>query len=111
MTMRRLLPLIACLMLVLTGLTSVAHAAEPVGGSVEGLELAFHAPGDADEVPADSDNGLPHHHTICHGHDLGTPSPTIAEPLCPLAAALRGGSAARALVALDASVNPRPPQT
>lgn len=72
--MRKLLPLLACLMLVLTGFAGMAHAAEAAGGSVFGVELTVHAPGDGDEVPADSDNGLPHHHNACHGHDVGAPA-------------------------------------
>ncbi|MCW2395789.1 hypothetical protein [Sphingobium sp. B8D3C] len=75
--MRKLLPLLACLMLVLSGFAGMAHAAEAVGGSVLGAELTVHAPGDGDEVPADSDNGLPHHHNPCHGHHVGTPATII----------------------------------
>jgi hypothetical protein len=70
--MRKLLPLFACLMLVLTGFAGMAHATETAGGSMFGVELMVHAPGDGDEVPADGDNGLPHHHNACHGHDVGT---------------------------------------
>jgi hypothetical protein len=73
--MRRLLPFLACLMVILTSWSGMAHAAEVAGGSIAGVELTFHAVGDGDEVPADSDNGLPHHHTVCHGHDIGHPAP------------------------------------
>lgn len=78
--MRLLLPFIACLMLVVTGLTSVAHATEMTPDlSVSAVELATcHAPGDVDEVPADSDRGYPHHHSICHGHDVAPPVKTLA---------------------------------
>ena len=70
--MRRLLPLLACLMLVLTLWAGTgAHAVEtlqPVD-SVAALH-GEHSAGDADEVPADSDRATPHHHGVCHGHDL-----------------------------------------
>jgi hypothetical protein len=79
--MRLLLPFIAALMLVITGMTSVAHATEAPGGSAVGAELAIgHAPGDADEVPADADRDSPHHHSICHGHDLAAPVRVPAAP-------------------------------
>lgn len=79
--MRLLLPFIACLMLVVTGLSSVAHATEvPENRTVSAVELATcHSPGDADEVPADSDRGYPHHHSICHGHDLAAPMKLLGE--------------------------------
>lgn len=70
--MRTLLPLLACLMLALAGFSGMAHAAEVAGGSLSGVELVVHTPGDGDEVPADGDNGMPHHHSPCHGHDAGT---------------------------------------
>ena len=83
--MRALLPLLACLMLVITGLTSVAHASEAPGGEVTAIELAaWHSAGDADEVPADPDRDSPHHHVICHGHDLAAPA---RSPVAPFAAA------------------------
>lgn len=79
--MRLLLPFVAALMLVITGLTSVAHATETPDGSATGIELAIaHAPGDADEVPADADKDYPHHHSICHGHDLAAPVRALTAP-------------------------------
>lgn len=80
--MRLLLPFIAALMLVITGVTSVAHASEAPGGIAIGAELSIgHAPGDADEVPADPDRDSPHHHSICHGHDLAAPVRALAAPV------------------------------
>ena len=71
--MRTLLPFLACLMLVLTGWSGVAHATE-IAGSVEASssEMFAHVDGDGDQVPADADKGYPHHHASCHGHDVGT---------------------------------------
>ena len=77
--MRKLLASIAGLMLVLTlwsgSQSSVASAAEvsrcstPIEGTPPG-----HTPGDADEVPGDSDKATPHHHNISHSHEIGVPA-------------------------------------
>ncbi len=73
--MRKLLPLLACLMLVLTGWTSMAHAAEPIGCvETASADLATHGAGDTDEVPADDGKGYPHHHGTCHGHTITAPT-------------------------------------
>jgi len=72
-SVRRLLPLLACLMLMLTTMSGMAHAADVAGGSITGVELSAHTDGDSDEVPSDSDKGYPHHHTVCHGHEVGKP--------------------------------------
>ncbi|OAN66772.1 hypothetical protein A7X12_11560 [Sphingomonas sp. TDK1] len=79
-------------MVVLTTWSGMAHAAELAGGSFGAVAFTLHAQGDGDEVPADADKAVPHHHSICHGHDVGTPAfaqarwlraDTVAEP--PLA--------------------------
>ena len=69
--MRRWLSLIGTLMLVLmvwTGTT--AHAAEAMGCIEVSAESTGHFDGDRDEVPADSDKAVPHHHGGCHGHHV-----------------------------------------
>ena len=72
--MRKLLPLLACLMLVLTSWSGVAHATEIAGsGEASSSEMYAHVDGDGDQVPADADRSYPHHHASCHGHDVGTP--------------------------------------
>lgn len=108
--MRKLLPLFACLMLVLTGLSGMAHAAESVGGSMIGLEFVAHAPGDGDEVPADSDNNQPHHHNSCHGHDIATPAPTLAPRAHRVVSGLTGRLPAPAVLDTVLGVLPRPPK-
>jgi len=108
--MRKLLPLLACLMLVLTGFAGMAHAAEAAGGSVLGIEFTVHAPGDGDEVPADSDNGLPHHHNACHGHDVGTPATVIASQATLVTSDPERGHLSAPLPETRGSVLPRPPQ-
>jgi len=108
--MRKLLPLLACLMLVLTAFAGMGHAAEAAGGSVLGIELTIHAPGDGDEVPADGDNGLPHHHNACHGHDVGTPA-TACGPETAVLKVMPGIGQLNAPVPnAHANVQPRPPQ-
>lgn len=108
--MRALLPLLACLMLVITSLTSVAHASEASGGEATSLELAaWHSPGDADEVPADPDKDTPHHHTICHGHDLASPA---RGPITPLSGGHMGapcGNPVTALISRATDTPLRPP--
>jgi hypothetical protein len=73
--MHRLLPLFACLMLVLTlWAGTAAHAAESLVAVENASSMTWeHSPGDADEVPADADKAVPHHHGLCHGHDVGFP--------------------------------------
>lgn len=73
---RAFLPLLTCLMLVLTSFSGIAHAADLAGGSIAGVEFTIHVAGDSDEVPSDSDNSGPHHHNSCHGHDIGSPART-----------------------------------
>jgi hypothetical protein len=111
--MRRLLPFLACLMLVLTAWVGVAHAAE-VGGCIETsqYEVAAHVDGFGvgDQVAADADNGYPHHHGSCHAHHLSAPDanalPGTASPASATLAPFDGA----ALVGRDADTALRPPQ-
>lgn len=109
--MRKLLPFLACLMLILVGWSGMAHAAETTGGNGTGYDFSYHAPGDGDEVPGDADNGLPHHHGACHSHDLGTPSMTVAPPIALSIRQMPGSRRVAPLCPADASVTPRPPRT
>ena len=74
--MRRLLPLLSALMLVLVLWSGTgAHAAEMMEcNEVASSSDAGHFEGDGDQVPADSDKGTPHHHSACHGHCVAIPS-------------------------------------
>jgi hypothetical protein len=71
----RLSALFLCFMLALSlGLGSAAHAAETAGGvEISAATSIDHVNGDGDQVPADSQKGYPHHHSGCHGHDIGVP--------------------------------------
>jgi hypothetical protein len=81
--MRGLLNLIlaVCLFVGMVG-GSIAHAAE-TGGEPTSATAWLHVAGDADEVPADSDKSTPHHHDVCHGHDLAAPVRTCDARLAP----------------------------
>ncbi len=109
--MPKLLPFLACLMLVLTMWAGMTHAAEAGGVETSRIEMAAHAPGDGDEVPADGDRDYPHHHASCHEHHVNTPivgatiSPTVAASTMPPA------SRSHALSGHDSEAALRPPQT
>lgn len=61
---------------------AVAHAVELAGHrEVAATSQAQHFEGDADQVPADSDKDYPHHHGVCHGHELAAPLKALAGPL------------------------------
>lgn len=75
--MRRILPFISSLMLILVLWTgSVAHAAEAMGCAEISSSATGHFDGDSDEVPSDGDKATPHHHSACHGHCVGAPLDT-----------------------------------
>ncbi|WP_334181450.1 hypothetical protein [Novosphingobium sp.] len=109
--MRKLLPFLACLMLILVSWSGMAHAVEAAGGSDAGYDFSYHAPGDGDEVPGDADNGLPHHHGACHSHDLGTPSMTVVPPIAHSAGQVLEFRRSLPLDPTDGNVTPRPPRT
>ena len=99
--MSRLLNLILLIGL-FAGLMSgaMAHAAETSGsGEVTAATQWLHSDGDHDQVPADSDSDYPHHHTICHGHDLAAPIKACHPPLASEGAGLPRPSADAALAA------------
>jgi hypothetical protein len=97
-------------MLILTAWSGMAHAAEAAGGSMGGVEFTVHAPGDGDEVPADGDNALPHHHGICHGHDIGQPARTSSPALSATAGLIPSPTPDRMLSEADGHVALRPPK-
>jgi len=69
--MRGFLPSISALLLVLMLWAGAAHAAETFGCIEVTSKSAGHFDGDRDEVPADADKAVPHHHGGCHGHHVG----------------------------------------
>jgi hypothetical protein len=59
-----LLGLLACSLVA----TATVHACEAPGGPAITCGGETHVDGDSDQVPADADQGVPHHHGTCHGH-------------------------------------------
>ncbi len=59
-----LLGLVACSLVA----TATVHAREAMGLPTISCSGEAHADGDRDQVPADADQGIPHHHGTCHGH-------------------------------------------
>ena len=108
---RKLVPFLACLMLVLTTWAGMAHAAEARGVEMSRTEMAAHAPGDGDEVPADADKGYPHHHASCHEHHVNTPTVRAAALPVSVASAIPQPVRSRALSGHDTEAALRPPQT
>lgn len=105
--MRGLLSLISALCLFASLATgAVVHAAELVAaGEVTAATQWLHADGDHDQVPADADKDYPHHHNVCHGHDLAAPVKTCGGP----GALDRAGRPAVAADALPAAGPPDSP--
>jgi hypothetical protein len=108
--MRKLLPFLACLMLVLTTWAGMAHAAEAGNVETSSIELAAHASGDGDEVPADADTGYPHHHASCHEHFVNTPTVQAATIPASVASAVPPPVPSRTLSGRDTEADLRPPQ-
>lgn len=73
-TVRRLLSLLACLMLVVTLWGGAVQAAALDCNETMG-QMAVHIAGDCDEVPADAHKNYPHCHTGCHGQHVDAPMP------------------------------------
>jgi hypothetical protein len=85
---RRLLNILACLMLVCSlGATATAHALERPDASISASETPGeqiaegHTPDDADQVPSDGDKGYPHHHGGCHGDHVAAPTKVASTTL------------------------------
>src|SRR3546814_6085350 len=82
--LRRLLNILAYLTIALSlGTTATAHVLERPDVSASSHEARVdevalgHVPGDADQVPSDSDKGYPHHHGGCHGDHVAAPVKAI----------------------------------
>ncbi|WP_336972274.1 hypothetical protein [Sphingobium aromaticiconvertens] len=108
-TMRKLLPIFACLMLVLIAWSGTAYAAE-LGNCCATTQIEASSHSEGAQVPADDDKGYPHHHAGCHGHHVGTAATEkiISQPL-PGAAPF-GAGRSYALAAHHSGPALRPPQ-
>jgi hypothetical protein len=70
----KLLPILAVLLLLLSGGTTIAKAGVVTACSASDSVCWSHAPDDGGEVPVDADKDIPHHHGSCHGHHVGVPA-------------------------------------
>lgn len=82
------IPMLLLTLLLMVGPMAPGAAASVVIPSAMATEVAAsgHLAGDADEVPADEDQGTPHHHGVDHDHDIGgiiIAFPLAALPLAP----------------------------
>ena len=74
-SMPRWTALLGALMLVLMLWTgSAAHAVEQLDCVPVAADTIGHYDGDTDQVPADPDKGVAHHHAGCSGHQLAAPA-------------------------------------
>jgi hypothetical protein len=93
--------LIALFAVALTASVTV-HAREVPGSAAIACSGEAHADGDSDQVPADADQGMPHHHGGCHGHtvalEAGASAPALHSRLADRAVASRASSLASLLV-------------
>lgn len=75
--MQRWVSLIGALVLAVSLLAGgMAHAAERFDCIPAAAEAAGHYDGDGDQVPSDPQQGVPHHHAGCSGHQLAAPCDT-----------------------------------
>jgi hypothetical protein len=91
------------------GLGVAAHANEQMCiPGVEATAVAGHLDGDADQVPADSEKGYPHHHGGCHGHHVAAPLDRVAHsaPLAGTGEHMAADSAELAMVQADSTLRP-----
>lgn len=75
--LRHALLLLLCLLASSLVATASIHAQEGFGTAEIACGGTVHVEGDADQVPADGDQPVPHHHGACHGHSLTAP---VASP-------------------------------
>lgn len=94
---RRWTALLGSLLLVLMLWTgTVAHAAEQLDCVPVAADTLGHYEGDSDQVPADPDKGVAHHHAGCGGHQIAAPSGGLdiyfadAIPVRPTGSSLAG---------------------
>ena len=91
------------------GLGVTAHANEQMCiPGVEATAVAGHVDGDADQVPADSEKGYPHHHGGCHGHHVAAPLDRITQAVPPTSTGehMADDSAELAMAQADSTLRP-----
>lgn len=111
---RALLSLLAAIMLLTSlGVSTVAHAGEPIG--CMDMTVSVTTPDHVDcgmvQVPADADKGYPHHHGVCHGHQIAAPADTVGVPRLGRAAGPVGFARVARLTAALGAAALEPPRT
>ena len=77
-----MLLLVACVLALSVGWTSVAHAMEPVGRADTTIEMSVgQMDGEADQNVGDSGRATPNGHSGCHGHHVSTAPDAYASAL------------------------------
>lgn len=91
----------------LTASTAV-HAREALGNAAISCGGDAHVAGDRDEVPADADQGVPHHHGTCHGHAVALKSDALhpAAHLRPAGNAFARRTASLTSLLVDPALRP-----
>ena len=91
--------------------TATVHARESLGTPAISCGGEIHTEGDRDQVPADADHGIPHHHGTCHGHafalEADAQASTTRQRLSTQIFARRG----HGLASLSVGPALRPPRT
>ena len=110
---RAILSLLAVLMLLASlGASTVAHANEPLGCTdmLASSASAEHADCGMVQVPADADKGYPHHHGVCHGHEVAAALDDAVTPLMGRHSDQLGRATISRLVGVESERTIEPPQ-
>ena len=110
---RAILSLLAVLMLLTSlGASTVAHAGEPFGCT--DMMASTASPRHVDcgmiQVPADADKGYPHHHGVCHGHEVAAALDDAVAPPPGGRPDQLGMTAVSRLVGAESGTTIEPPQ-
>jgi hypothetical protein len=90
--------------------SAAVHAREAPGNIAVACGGEAHADGDNDQVPADADQGMPHHHGGCHGHAVALEATSSAPiPHSALTGRVLAPSAS-VLISLPSDPALRPPR-
>ena len=110
---RALLSLLTALMLLTSvGVSTMAHAAEPFGCTdmVASAATPDHVDCGMVQVPADADKGYPHHHGVCHDHQIAATDAARAASHLRLGSGLALAADAVRLSAVLSDAALEPPQ-
>lgn len=112
-SVRAFLSLLSALMLLVSlGVSTVAHADEPIGCVDMATSMASYDRVNCDmvQVPADADRGYPHHHGVCHGHEIAAPADAGHVPFSSRAPGRLDGQRVARLIGASFGPALEPPQ-